>query len=409
MASKPLTAKADTYLQKLCLDIPNRRVGSSGNRAATDFFVEIVESFGFESESTPFECIDWSEGGAQLTAGGIQFDSFVSPYSLGCCVSAPLVVISSVKELEAQDFSDKIVLLRGDLTREQLMPKNFPFYNPDHHKQIIHLLETKEPLAIVAATSRNPELAGGIYPFPLIEDGDFDIPSVYMTEEEGDRLARYEGIVISLDAEATRTPATGCNITARKGENPAHRVVVFAHIDAKINSPGAIDNATGVVVLLLLAELLADFSGNLTIELVALNGEDYYAASGEILFVNQNEGRFAEILFGINIDAAGYQLGPTAYSLYHSPPEIADLVHQAFSPQRGFVEGPQWYQSDHSLFIQNQVPALAITSDRFMDLSTHITHTPKDHPEIVDLLRLMTIAYALKDLLRNLNLLEVRS
>lgn len=409
MTSNPLTAKANSYLQKLSLDIDNRRVGSRGNRTATDFFTEIVETFGFETETTPFECIDWSEGGAQLTTDSVQFDSFVSPYSLGCCVSAPLVVISSVKELEAKELLDKIVLLRGDLTREQLMPKNFPFYNPDHHKHIIHLLETKEPLAIVAATSRNPELAGGIYPFPLIEDGDFDIPSVYMTEDEGDRLSQFGGSVISLEAEATRTPATGCNVTARKGEDPARRAVIFAHIDAKINSPGAIDNAAGVVVLLLLAEMLAEYSGTLTVELVALNGEDYYAAPGEILFVNQNEGRFSEIQLGINIDGAGHNQGLTAYSLYNSQSEIADLVHQVFSPQRGFVEGPQWYQSDHSLFIQNQVPALAITSDRFMELSTHITHTPRDHPDIVDVHRLITVAYTLRDLLQNLNLLEVRS
>ena len=48
-------------------------------------------------------------------------------------------------------------------------------------------------MAIIAATGRDPGLAGGVYPFPLIEDGDFDIPSVYMKDVEGDRLADYAG------------------------------------------------------------------------------------------------------------------------------------------------------------------------------------------------------------------------
>ena len=34
--------------------------------------------------------------------------------------------------------------------------------------------------------------------------------------------------------------------------------VLCAHIDSKLNTPGALDNAAGVVTLLLLAELLAD-------------------------------------------------------------------------------------------------------------------------------------------------------
>ncbi|MEZ4997668.1 MAG: hypothetical protein R2758_09480 [Bacteroidales bacterium] len=32
---------------------------------------------------------------------------------------------------------------------------------------------------MIGATGRSSALAGGVYPFPLIEDGDFDIPSVY--------------------------------------------------------------------------------------------------------------------------------------------------------------------------------------------------------------------------------------
>jgi len=30
-----------------------------------------------------------------------------------------------------------VLLLRGEIAKEQLMPKNFTFYNPDEHKRII--------------------------------------------------------------------------------------------------------------------------------------------------------------------------------------------------------------------------------------------------------------------------------
>ena len=409
--SAHLSEKAASVLRKLCLEIPDRRVGSAGNRAATDFFARSVPSFGFETESPRFDCIDWSSEGAHLTVESGGFEAFVSPYSLGCQVRAPLVVASTVEELEATEAVGKIILLRGDLAKEQLMPKNFPFYNPDEHRRIIHLLETKRPAAIVAATTRDPGMAGALYPFPLIEDGDFDIPSVYMTDVEGSRLACMLGQPAareaSLDIRAERRPSWGCNVVARKGADPSRRVVLFAHIDAKDGTSGAIDNATGVVVLLLLAEMLVDYDGDLGVEIVALNGEDYYSAPGEQLWVSQNAGRFGEIVLGINMDGAGYREGNTAYSLYDCPPDIAKGIHAAFSARKDMGEREPWYQSDHSLFIMNQRPALAVTSDRFVALWTEIAHTARDRPEIVEPGKLVDIALALRDLLLQLDRLPV--
>ncbi len=403
MTTDHLSEQAEIYLDKLCNDLPNRRVGSRGNRMATDFFKDSIRAFGFKTEQRHFDCMDWRYGDVKLTVGSRSFTASVSPYSLGCNVQGPLAVVSTVEELQRADLTEKVVLLGGDITKEQLMPKNFPFYNPDEHKQIISLLEDKKPLAIVAATSRNPELAGGLYPFPLFEDGDFDIPSVYMKDIEGDRLARYAGQEIALISEAQRIPMTGCNVIARKGLDPGTRIVICAHIDAKIDTPGALDNGTGIVVLLLLAELLADYEGQAEIEIVAINGEDYYAASGEILYIEENKGRFGEMMLSVNTDVAGYHEGSTAYSLYTCPDEIAASIRNTFSESGTMIEGEPWYQSDHSIFIQNGVPAMAITSDQFMELSTYITHTPGDTTDIVDYSKLAEIALAIKTLILDLH------
>jgi aminopeptidase YwaD len=396
------TEKASDYLQKLALEFPSRRVGSYGNRQATDYFADVLSSFGYETECLDFECIDWTHGKISLSVGDVTFDAQISPYTMGCDVSAQLICASTIEELEAIDANGKIVLLHGELAKEQLMPKNFTFYNPDHHKHIYSVLERKMPDAIVAATSRDPQLAGGIYPFPLIEDGDFDIPSVYMTEEEGERLTNYVGKEVSLKFDTQRIPSTGCNVVARSGVDLAQKVVVWAHIDCKDNTPGALDNATGVVVLMLLAELLGDYKGDLGLEIVALNGEDYYSAPGEMDYINRYGDKFPEIVLGINLDAPGYKEGKTAYSLYDPPEAMAKMIHQIFSTYEDISEGEQWYQGDHTIFVMNQRPALAITSQQFMELSTHVTHTPKDHPDLVDVSKLNTIAMALRDLILEL-------
>lgn len=396
--------KAQAYLQRLCVEIPNRRTGSPGNREATTFFTDIARSYGFAIAAPVFECMDWEQAGVDLKVGNDAFAAFASPYAAGCRVEAALAAVSTVEELEAVEAAGKVLLLTGDLTREQLMPRNFPFYNPEAHQRIIRALEGQAPAAIIAATTRDPEMmGGGVYPFPLLVDGDFAIPSVYMTAEEGSRLAGRVGQRVALDSRATRIPATGCNIIASKGGRSGRRVVAFAHIDAWLDTPGAGDNASGTVVLLLLAELLAGYTGGLGIELVAMNGEDYYANPGEQQWLALNAGRFSDILLGINIDDVGYFKGKVGYSLYNCPEDLAAIIDQTFSAYDGLVAGEPWYQGDHGLFLLNAIPALALTSDQLAELMGGITHTPNDTPAVVDAARLAEVAFALRDLLLRLD------
>ena len=146
------------YLIKICLDIPERSVGSEGNREATQFFRETAASFGWEVESTGFEALDWEEKGAEFSIENQFYQVFPSPYSRGAEIQAELLAASTLMELEDLDCTGKLLLLFGDLCREQLMPKNFVFYNPERHKQIISLLEEKSPSAILCSTSRNAAL-----------------------------------------------------------------------------------------------------------------------------------------------------------------------------------------------------------------------------------------------------------
>lgn len=398
-----ITLRAAGYLQQLCVEIPNRRVGSRGNRQATDLFAEAVARFGFLTESPAFDCIDWECDGAQLSVGGAQIPVLVSPYSLGCRVErAPLVSITTVEELATTPIAGAVVLLHGPIAAEPLMPKDFPFYNPEQHQQIIRLLEAGRPQAIIAATGRNPELAGGAYPFPLIEDGDVAIPAVYLTDVAGEALAAQVGAPVTLAIAARRIPARAWNVIARSGLDRPTRIVIFAHIDAKDGTPGALDNAAGVVVLLLLAELCAASGGAHGLELVALNGEDYYSAPGERAYLRANAGRFAEIVLGINIDGVGYRNGPSSYSLYGCPEPIAVSIRQAFAAYPAIGEGAPWYQGDHGLFLMHERPALALTSEDLLASTNVITHTAQDGPELVDCGRLAEVALALRDLIARL-------
>lgn len=401
--SSDLTTKARDYLHKLCVDIPTRRVGSAGNQAAVDFTAKRMQGFGFQVKTPSFDCIDWQDGDVTLRAGSTQFEASASPYALGCDVNAPLVAVSTVDELEAADLSGQIALLHGEIAGGQLMPKNFPFYKPAEHRRIIALLERKAPHAIIAATTRDPGMAGSVYPFPLFEDGDFDIPSVYMTAEDGQRLLRHAGQSVTLLSPVKRIPAIAQNMVACKGTRHDQRVVIFAHIDAKMGTPGALDNASGVITLLLLAERLADYTGQLGIEVVALNGEDYYSSPGQQDFIAQNADRFDTILLGINIDGVGYGDSDVAYSTYDVPTALEKVIQQTMAVQEAVVPGEEWIQGDHAIFLSQNRPALAFTSSNLEALLTEVAHTADDTPDAVDASKLDTLAHTLHDLLLRLN------
>jgi len=392
--------EAITYLNTLCSIQPNRRTGSSGNREATDFFAATVKKWDYTIDTTPFPCLDYDSGMTSLVCQDRAYEIHISPFSLGCDVTAELVAVSTVEELESCQCGGGILFMQGTVCVEQLMPKNFAFYNPDHHKRIYALLEEKQPAAIITATEKNPELVGALYPFPLIEDGDFNIPSVYCTDVVGKDIVAETGEVCHLTIQARRIPATACNVIARKNQAAPQKIVVSAHIDAYWSTPGALDDASGIVVLLLLAEMLKDYEGKLGIEIVAFNGEDYYSAGGEMDYLRRYGQDFAKMVVAVNIDDVGYKQGNTAYSLYECPDEIKQKAHNIFGNYDGIVEGEPWYQGDHMIFVQNRKPAIAFTSEKVVELMATITHTPKDTPDKVDCGKLVEVAGALKDFIQ---------
>jgi aminopeptidase YwaD len=397
-----LIEKIEAYLRMFCLEIPGRRVGSSGNQNATAYFSQVLREFQLEIQAQRFDCLDYRTGSVSLTAGLEKFAVQISPYSPGCVLEAELAAVSRLEELKDGNFKSKILLLKGDLTKEQLMPKNFVFYNPESHQMIYRLLENQQPAAILTATGRNPELAGAPYPFPMIEDGDFHIPSVYCTDTEGERLSSWIGKPVQLKMEAERIHSWSENITTQMGANGSKRIVVCAHIDAKDGTPGAVDNASGVIVLLLLAEILKNTSNCPPVELLAINGEDHYSAGGEMEYLKRNQDKLADIRLMINVDGAGYCGHPSAVSFYNCPEAVEQLAGAGMSNYASIIAGDPWFQSDHMVFAMNQVPAMAITTSQFMDMERYIAHTALDRMEKVDPVLLLDIAFYLKEFLMNL-------
>lgn len=400
---KEYKKKAENYLRTLCNVKPNRSTGSPGNRKATAFFAKNAKRNGYQTKTDLFDCVDFENGGTTLRSENKGFEVFPSPFSLGCKVKSELIIVSSVDELSKCSCEGKILLMKDEICAEQLMPKNFVFYNPERHKKIHSLLEAKNPASIITATEPKPELVGAIYPYPLIEDGDFNIPSCYCNKLVGEKLAEYEGGIFELSMKAKRIFTKACNVIARKNPQADKKIVICAHIDARASTPGASDNASGTAVLLLLAEMLSDYQGNNCIEIIAFNGEDHYSVAGQMDYLKRNQKNLGKIILAINIDDVGYKKGKTSYTFYQCSDQAKQLVKGVLSKHVELIEGEPWYNGDHMIFAQNSVETIALTSTNTAFLMKNITHTQKDKPDIIKFEKLVEIAMALKDLILNLD------
>ncbi len=400
----PLVVAAKAHLDALCVAITDRTLGSEGNRTATEYTGAQFASFGLAVQTPSFAVMSWQERGARLRLGEIDFDVHSSPYAPGFEGRGRLVAAGSLEQLETLDAEGKIILLHGDIASSQLFPKKYPFFSLNEHQHIIGLLEKSGVRALVSATKRNGSIAGGEYPAPMFEDGDFDIPSVFMTEEEGERLLPHVGEEVSLVSDCRRIWTKASNIIANVKETAPKRIVITAHIDAKRGAPGAIDNATGVTVQLLLAELLVGFDGRHGIDLVVFNGEDHYSAAGEVDYIRQRQGRFDDVALNINIDGLGLKQGPSCYSFFDLPEAMLSKARATLLKPGTAVEGLPWVQGDHSIFIQHGCPAIAVSSHWFIEnfMTQNITHTARDNISIVDPEKVAAAARAIHAFVRGL-------
>ena len=386
-------------IEQLCAVEPDRRPGGQGNEDAVALVADRLRGAGWGVSLPEFEVLNWVGGNAFFRADSESVPIVPSPYSMPVEASGPVRVVGSTEALLAENLTGSILVVTGSLVSEPLTPKRFPFYGSEEHKKIIEKLEGDRPAAIVAVTGKHPALCGALDPFPWIEDGDFEIPAAAVRPADAALLLRSENEIGHVSIDAHRIRSTARNIVAQKGRSD-RRLVVCAHIDSKPGTPGAVDNAAGVAALVVLAERLAQHDDlPVGIELLAVNGEDHFAAPGEVAWLAANEESLDTIELFINIDGAGYRRGRTAFSFYNVDAERVERSIRVFADLDDLAEGPPWYQSDHAIFAMQGRPALAMTTEFVDEMLAELFHAETDTPDQVAPARIVGIARALEALI----------
>lgn len=357
-----------------------RPIGSPANQAAADFIRKSFRSSGLEVEEQRYPCTAWEVEDVLLELGNERLEATANPFSLACDVTAPLVSAGTLSELESISAHGKFLLLYGALTRAPLSPKSW-FLKDERDEHIVQILESMQPAAIMAPPTSTD------YYGQLTEDWELDLPAVTVPSAVARQLIRHADSSIHLKISARRIPAQARNIVARKAGREGERIVLCAHFDSKINTPGASDNAAGVAVLLELAERLSKKDSRFGLEFIAFNGEEYLPI-GDDEYVRHAESYFPDIRCAINLDGIGPILAATSLTALSMPEVIESNMRQMLADFPGVVWVDPWYESNHSTFAMRGIPALALSAVGARSLA----HQPDDAAEGISPAKLEEVA-----------------
>jgi aminopeptidase YwaD len=212
---------------------------------------------------------------------------------------------------------------------------------------------------------------------------------VTLPASAAERLVQSPQGELHLRIDCRRYPSSGANVIARRAGQKAGKIVVCAHMDTKPNTPGALDNAAGVSVLLTLAQALSAKTERLpfNLEIIVFNGEDYFSAPGQMAYLGSAP-QWQEIALAINVDGAGWREAPLSLALFECSVQLAESLRRLATEYPQLAEVSPWPQGDHMLFVMNGVPAVALSSQGAEALLERVIHTPGDMPDLVSIERL---------------------
>ena len=366
------------YLSYLAGTIGERPTGSDKNLLLQAVIRDHLARNGYTTTLLGFDIPSWSVRDARCSCDGRQVPVVANPYSPPCSVTARSAAIGTPGKLAAADLTGKVAVLHDDLTREPLMPRNFPFYAHAAHQEIVRLLEDKGPAAVITVCPREDQAV------PVIIDGDFPVPSCTVTAYDGAFLISKAGSPVTLTLNTKSCPARAADVICRLPGTGHRKIVLCAHFDTKHGTPGALDNASGVAALMALAPLFRERPLSNELELFFVNGEECYAAPGEVAYLRAGGCDPEKVALCVNIDGIGLTGLSPGISYYNCPARLETACEEARAGDPGMVRADPWPQGDHMMFAAAGIPCLAFSTSATLEVVSEVIHTEKDRLECLD-------------------------
>ena len=296
-----------------CLELverfPNRYGGHVHEPAARDFIAERFRHFGLTVKLEEFPCHHWHPGRAGLHAvpdgrALVPIPCLNLPMNGTATIEAEVVWVEEGTQAQYASLGSRI------RDRVVLVNSRCPAYS--HRPRTCRREKYLQAVEGGAAGFIYMRHEGGLLPevYSLSSDGPAPVPGVSVTREAGSTLLRYvrRGAAVRLDFENQITPGVSWNIIAElPGPRDAPTILVGAHYDTRVGCPGAIDDASGVAVLLEAARVLSPHRDALrkTIRFVGFGLEEG-GLQGAKAYIGAHRQDLSGVEFMLNVDGAAY-------------------------------------------------------------------------------------------------------
>jgi aminopeptidase YwaD len=340
--------------QALC-DLGGRLAGSASETAALALARQRLA--GVPGANVREDAVDypgWRFRTAQLTEATTGA-SFPCTPLLGTASTVGLV--AEVLDLglgRLEDFERHANRIRGRIV---MVRHEYPFASGHVHRRV--KLGLAQQMGAVGFLIAHPEAGVGPVSGSSGRNGGAGIPALGIGAETADALRRLPDgtlpsarMVIDGDDHPARTSMLIADLPGRGPD----WVVVSAHIDGHPHGESAIDNATGVVVALALARLLApQVSGcSRGLRICLFSAEEWGLVGSRIWLERMDAAARRSMVMNINLDSVGGASGLTALT---SGFERLDAWVKALPIATHL---PLMANSDHANFAAHGIPALRL-------------------------------------------------
>ncbi|WOV87051.1 M28 family metallopeptidase [Sporosarcina oncorhynchi] len=360
-------------------EMDGRLTGTKGNDLALSFIEEKYQELGLEPISSdtgklllpyPHKFHDPEKGEYQIqiiSESGVETD-----------------LIRGVDFLERSGYS----------SYEKTLPITFDIESPEIEQAYV-VLKDRSNFQEAFEKSQGVFIVEEVFSKTLSIDT-VDKPHIQISQKTYDRLKEISSGQIMMYSSVKEEMIDAYNVAGKiPGKDNKNAIVLSAHFDhvgwvGDTIYRGAIDNASGVAVLLEIAEKLADsveeFDSDIII--VAFNGEES-ELQGSSHFIEELGDKYNSI-YNINLDS----FYKTPVSIVSQEDEVSeDLLGDLISVlKENSVEFNTdlsgGLRSDHSTFLSKHINAMTISSQNV----TPIIHRPLDTIEEIDFISLLKVA-----------------
>lgn len=380
-----------TYMHRLCLDHPDRFIGSRGHRLAASYLENLLGSWGLWVRSHPFTVdITVPQKWSLEVDVGNGFQSVDALPGVGSPsvskLEADIQIVGHAREEDyasLEDGSGKVHLAK--------LWKN-------HETAKVRDAALKGARALIWYNDYFDELYSGACDYSLAP-----IPGVSVKKSVAEKIQGAGGARVRLSVKSRRRKIRCRNLEAGRGPQSGPHSILTAHYDSRPHTPGASDDASGIAVML--AFINGGFDRDLPFGIRYLFadceeegcvGAEHFAAQ------HYRSNLLKEILCLVNLDAVGW---PNLCVITRDREAVLDdeLAHLASDVFDGMGYRMERVRSKTGKSNHTPFAARGVRSLWLSDYPNYIRHSAIDNVFNIDYPTMSMVTNALEDIFRGAN------